>query len=78
MKILQRLKPLLAQRLGVDEAEIKPERTLESFGIDSLARLELLFEIEEVFGIRLDSHGGGITTLGHVVSLVEFELGRLK
>jgi acyl carrier protein len=71
MKSLDRIRPLLAERFDVDQREITPERTLESFGIDSLARLELLFELEEAFGIRLDNDAAGIITLGHLVALVE-------
>ena len=49
MSTLQGMQRLLAERLGVDESEITPDRTLESFGIDSLGKLELLFHIEEAF-----------------------------
>ena len=78
MSTLQGMQRLLAERLGVDESEITPDRTLESFGIDSLGKLELLFHIEEAFGIRLVDDGACIVTLGQVVSTVERELGRQK
>ena len=71
MKVLERTQRLLAKRLGVDESELTPDRTLESLGIDSLARLELLFELEEAFGVRLHNDAAKLITLGHVVALVE-------
>ena len=74
MKTLHKTQRVLAEQLGVSESEITPERTLESFGIDSLARLELLCELEEAFAIRLAGDEGGIVTLGHLVARVEREL----
>ena len=76
MTTLQKTQRFLARRLEIDEGEITPERTLESLGIDSLAALELLFEVEEEFGIRLSHDHGKITTLGDLVAVVEQELAR--
>ena len=73
MNTLHKTRRLLAEHLGVDESEITPERTLESFGIDSLARLELLFDLEEAFGIRLAGDEGAIVTFGQLVARVEHE-----
>ncbi len=58
------------------EAEITPERTLQSLGIDSLAALELLFAVEEEFGIRLSHDHQEFTTLGELVDVIEGELAR--
>ena len=76
MTTLQKTQQFLARRFALPEAEITPERTLESLGIDSLAALELLFEIEEQFGVRLPDGDPRVTTLGELVALVEREAAR--
>lgn len=76
MTTLQRMQRFLARRLEIDERELTPERTLESLGIDSLAAIELVFEIEDEFGLRLEHRNERIKTVGDVVSRVECELAR--
>ena len=76
MTTLQKMQRFLARRFAISEVEITSERTLQSLGIDSLAALELLFDIEEEFGIRLSHDDQEITTLGDLVVVVERELGR--
>ena len=71
MTALHKTQQFLARRFSLAEAEVTPERTLESLGIDSLAALELLFEIEQEFGVRLPDGDPGITTLGELVALIE-------
>lgn len=76
MTTLQRTQRFLARRFAIGEDEITPERTLQSLGIDSLAALELLFDIEEEFGIRLSHDDQEITTLSDLVVVIEQELAR--
>lgn len=76
MTTLEKTQRFLARRFAIGEGEITPERTLQSLGIDSLAALELLFDIEEEFGIRLSNDDQEITTLADLVVVVERELVR--
>jgi len=76
MTTLRKTQQFLARRFAIAEGEITPERTLESLGIDSLAALELLFEIEEEFGVRFPDEAQKITTLGELVAALERELGK--
>ena len=76
MTTFQKTQRFLAQRFHLREAEITPERTLQSLGIDSLAALELLFAVEEEFGIRLPHDHQEFTTLGELVDVIESELAR--
>jgi acyl carrier protein len=43
---------ILADYLDIPMAELTPDRTLESLGVDSVDFIEILFEIEERFGVR--------------------------
>ena len=76
MTTVQKTQRFLARRLEIDEGEITPERTLESLGIDSLAALELLFDVEDEFAIRLSHGDEKITTVGDLLVVVERERAR--
>jgi acyl carrier protein len=73
---LDRVQRLVARRLEIDASRIAPESTLESLGIDSLATLELLFDLEEEFGMRLEHDHRRIATLGDLVAVIESNLAR--
>lgn len=73
---LQRTQRLIARRLEIDERELDPGRTLASLGIDSLATLELLFDLENEFGFRIDQSDPRITTLDELVRFVDREVAR--
>ena len=56
--------------------ELQPDRLtldapLESLGIDSLGTVELLWNIEEAFNIKLPSEPGELLTLGDVVCFID-------
>jgi acyl carrier protein len=46
---------LLASFLKLEPARLQPDTRLEELGLDSLAAVELIFEIEERFGVRVPS-----------------------
>lgn len=45
--ILTRIKPVIADLLGVDTSEIHPETTLDELGCDELDRLDLFIAFAE-------------------------------
>lgn len=49
------VRQLLAAFLKIEPARLLPETSLDELGLDSLAAVELLFEIEERFGVRVPS-----------------------
>ena len=53
MTTLERLRAMLARDLDLDPAALTPEATLEGLEIDSLRLIEILFGIEETFGITV-------------------------
>lgn len=69
---IARLRDLL-----VAEHELRPESlqesvTLESLGIDSLGTIELLWMVEEQFGIELPTEPAeGLDTLGDIVRFID-------
>ena len=63
---------ILVRRKKADPSTIRPETTLASLGIDSLEGLEVIFALEDRFGISIsDEDAGAMTTVGAVVAGVE-------
>ncbi len=54
------LKKILTEKFHVDESKIQPEASLDSLGLDSLDLIEVLFEVEETFDIRVPQEGSTI------------------
>ena len=43
---------MLAEELEREESDIRPDTPLNALGVDSLAQVELMFDLEEKFDIR--------------------------
>ena len=71
MTTLQTLQALLAQQYKLDPGTITPEATLETLGVDSLGLLEVLFEIEDRFGIKIPTERPALQTIADVATYVD-------
>ena len=71
--MLERVKPLIAEALNLDEADVTPEATLkDDLGIDSLDAVELIMELEDEFGVKIeDAEAQAFVTIGDIVTLLE-------
>ena len=61
----------IQERLGVDVKSTAAATELSSFGVDSLSLLELVFEIEERFGVKVDEDTPPPRSCGELVALIE-------
>ena len=53
-EIEQKVKEILSKKFDVKVSEIKPEtRLAEDLGVGSFGAVELMFEIEEAFGLKI-------------------------
>ncbi|HEV8192204.1 MAG TPA: acyl carrier protein [Ktedonobacterales bacterium] len=70
--ILVKLKPVIAEQLGVDEGEVNPEASFtEDLNADSLDLVELIMSLEEQFGLQIsDEDAEKITTVGEAVDFI--------
>jgi acyl carrier protein len=59
------------ERLGIDVRSADAALELESLGVDSLSLLELVFEIEEKFGVKLDERTAPPRSCGELAALIE-------
>ena len=60
-------------KLGVDEAEVKPEASFTNdLGADSLDTVELIMEFEKEFGISIpDDKAEKIATVGDAIAYIQ-------
>ncbi len=72
-KILERLKKIVMEQLGVDENQITPEASItDDLGADSLDRVELVMAIEQEFDIEIsDEDAEKIVTIQDAVDYIK-------
>ena len=71
--MLETIKKLVAENLGVDEADITEESSFkEDLGADSLDLMDMVMSFEDEFGVEIDTEAiGDLTTIGSVVTYIE-------
>lgn len=56
MKMLEKLQEIIAEKLGIEASEIKPESKFsEDLGADSLDLFEVVMGLEEAFEVSIDN-----------------------
>lgn len=73
---LDRLAAILAREYKLAPQRLSADAALEGLGIDSLGTVELLWLIEEEFGIKLPADPVELSTLGDVVLFVDALVAR--
>lgn len=61
----------LKNRLDVAPDRVVPEASLQALGVDSLMMLELMFEFEDHFGIKLENDLKTPETVGEMAALMD-------
>ncbi|HSD52160.1 MAG TPA: acyl carrier protein [Candidatus Methylomirabilis sp.] len=68
----EKVKKIIADQLGVDEAEVTPEaKFIDDLGADSLDTVELVMALEEEFGIEIpDEDAEKIATVRDAINYI--------
>lgn len=72
-EIESKVKAIIVDKLGVDEADVKPEVSFTNdLGADSLDTVELIMEFEKEFGVNIpDDQAEKISTVGDAIAYIE-------
>jgi len=71
MEALVQIRDFLQQRVDHPLGDLTPETRLDQIGVDSLTLLEMMFALEEKFGVRFPNDAQQPETVGQVIELVE-------
>jgi acyl carrier protein len=73
MDILEKVKAVVVEKLGVEPEQVTPEaRFIEDLNADSLDIVELVMGLEDEFGLEIsDEEAEGIRTVGDAVKFIE-------
>ncbi|SNZ07054.1 acyl carrier protein [Persephonella hydrogeniphila] len=73
----ERIKEIIADQLGIDVEQIKPEsKFVEDLGADSLDVVELIMAFEEEFDVEIpDEDAEKIQTVGDVIEYIKAKKG---
>ncbi|RMD47043.1 MAG: acyl carrier protein [Aquificota bacterium] len=73
----ERIKEIIADQLGIDVSQIKPEsKFVDDLGADSLDVVELIMAFEEEFDVEIpDEDAEKIQTVGDVINYIKEKKG---
>lgn len=76
MSVFDRIKEIVVDQLGVDEAEVTMETSFSDLDADSLDIVELIMALEEEFEIEIpDEDAEKLTTIGAAVDYITSRIG---
>jgi acyl carrier protein len=68
---LETMQTLLHERLGIDKDRVTLDSSLEDLGIDSLMQIELLFDFEDKYKVKIPDITEKPTTIGGLLAVIE-------
>ena len=73
MEVVERVKEIIAEQLGVKKEEVIPEASfIDDLGADSLDTVELIMALEEEFGIEIpDEDAEKMTKVSELIKYIE-------
>lgn len=71
-KILTKLTEIIADKIDVDPGEVSPSKSFDALGADSLDLYEMVYEVENVFGVSIpENKTGDLETVQDVIDFID-------
>jgi acyl carrier protein len=67
----KRIRALLVKDFKLDPGTLTHDARLEDLGVDSIGMAELIFNVEDEFGLKLPDVAVQLTTFGEVVQFID-------
>ena len=71
IEILDRLRAVVPDKVGIDSALLQADARLSEIGIDSFSLIELVFLAEEEFSVSIPFEGLAVKTVSDVLDLIQ-------
>ncbi len=72
--MFEKLRNYASKQLDLDAAQITPDSTFESLGIDSLDVVEMIMDLESELGVELELEDQKIATFQELADFIESKL----
>ena len=73
--VIEKVKEMLAEKLGIAAEEITEDAKLSELGLDSLDTAEMLMNIESEFGVTIEADAS-LNTVGAIVEKLDSLVGK--
>jgi len=70
-EILERLRSVIPDKIGIDPALLQADARLADIGIDSFSLIELVFLAEEEFAVSIPFEGLVVKTVNDVLDVIQ-------
>lgn len=67
----KRIRALLVKDFKLDPGTLTPDARLDELGVDSIGMAELIFSVEDEFGLKLSDAAVQLATFGEVVGFID-------
>jgi acyl carrier protein len=71
MSSLPELQALIEEKYGLDPSKLDPNASLRASGVDSLALVEFLFEVEDRYKLSVPDEYSNIDTLAELAAVID-------
>ncbi|BEI38891.1 hypothetical protein PHIN8_08350 [Polynucleobacter sp. HIN8] len=69
--LLDILKDMLHERLGIEKTKVSLDTSLADLGIDSLMQIELMFDFEDKYKVKIPDITDRPSTIGELLAVIE-------
>jgi acyl carrier protein len=69
--VLKTVQDMLCKQYALNESQVAANQKLSSLGMDSLSKIEFMYQLEDRFSISLAEERGALDTVADIAQIVE-------